>query len=207
MPGTRKVTAFVDVTDQGLEGCHQVGIDLYLPEALGPHPVLWCCVPGGGVSRAYFDFDLPSEFGEFSMGRFVAEHGMPVLLIDPPGAGGSDRPTDGYVLTPERVSDVLHKVVLEVVQRLASGSIEETSSVTCRSILGVGHSAGALLVACQQAHHRTFDALALLGFSDTGLVDVLNDEEKSFIDRPTDLIAALPSLVRARFGDPLPARP
>jgi pimeloyl-ACP methyl ester carboxylesterase len=207
MPGTRKVSAFVDVTDQGLEGCHQVGFDLYLPEELGPQPVLWCCIPGGGVSRAYFDFDLPLEFGEFSMARVVAQQGMPVLLIDPPGTGGSDRPTDGNLLTPERVSDVLHRVVREVVQRLASGSIEGTPSVRCRWILGLGHSAGALLVACQQAHHGTFDALALLGFSDTGLIDVLNEEERSFIGRPAELVAALPSLAQARFGGPLPARP
>ncbi len=207
MAGTQKVSTFVDGTDQGLEGCRRIEIDLYVPNEPAPFPVLWCCVPGGGVSRAYFDMEVAPELGEFSMARFVAERGMPVLLIDPPGAGGSDRPLDGYLLTPERVSDVLHKTVRDVIQRLASGSIEGVPPLTCRSVLGVGHSAGALLVACQQAHHRTFDALALLGFSDSGLIDVLNEEERSFIGRPADLIDALPSLVRSRFGDPLPARP
>jgi pimeloyl-ACP methyl ester carboxylesterase len=207
MAGARKVSMFVDVTEEGLQGCQRVEVDLFLPDQLSDPAALWCCVAGGGISRAYFDLDVPAELGEFSMARFVAEHGMPVLLIDPPGAGGSDRPTDGYLLTPERVSSVLHRVVDEIRELLATGSIEGVLPISCRWTLGVGHSAGALLVACQQAHHRSFDALALLGFSDAGLIDVLNENEMSFIGRPSELIAALPALVQTRFGEPLPARP
>jgi pimeloyl-ACP methyl ester carboxylesterase len=78
------------------------------------------------------------------------------------------------------------------------------SPLEFQMVLGLGHSAGGLLVACQQGRHQTFGAVALLGFSNGGLPDVLTPEEAAFTHRPEDLVAALPGLVRARFGDPLP---
>jgi pimeloyl-ACP methyl ester carboxylesterase len=202
-----KVTLSVDVADRAPSGCNFVEVDLYLPAELESSAVLWCCVPGGGVTRAYFDLDVPPEVGEYSMARVLARCGSPVLLIDPPGTGGSDVPDDGYLLTPQRVSEVLHAVVTEVKDQLSLGGVEGAPAIECQMTLGVGHSAGGLLVACQQAHHQTFDALVLLGFSDTGLVEVLNQGESAFIGHPDGLIEALPELARSRFGGPLPARP
>jgi pimeloyl-ACP methyl ester carboxylesterase len=207
MAGSHKLTMSVDVSDLDLSGVGQVEVDLHIPPGIGPSPVLWCCVPGGGVTRSYFDPEAPVEAGQYSMARFAAERSMVVLLIDPPGAGGSDVPDDGYQLTPQRVAGVLEAVVTRVIDRFASGQVPGLASTTFAAVVGVGHSAGALLVACQQAHHRTFDALMLLGFSDTGLIGVLNEDEKAFVDRPAELVAALPRLVQARFGGPLPQRP
>lgn len=207
MTGSRRITLSVDVTATHLEGCVQVEADLYTPPAPDSTTVLWCCVPGGGVTRAYFDFEVPPEIGEYSMARFMADRGAAVLVIDPPGVGGSDVPTDGYALTPQRVAGVLDVVVTEVKRRMAGGLLDGVSALEPRLTVGVGHSAGGLLVACQQALHRSFDLLALLGYSDTGLVEVLTDEERSFIGRPEDLLVALPDLVKARFGGPLPRRP
>jgi pimeloyl-ACP methyl ester carboxylesterase len=102
------------------------------------------------------------------------------------------------------VADILDLVVSDVLGRLSLGEIPGVSPGIHLKALGVGHSAGAFLVACQQAHYRTFGALALLGFSNSGLPAVLTDEEAAFVDRPEELVAALPGLVRARFGTPLP---
>jgi pimeloyl-ACP methyl ester carboxylesterase len=204
--GSHKLTLVVDVSDLELSGVGQVEVDLHLPAGIGPSPVLWCCVPGGGVTRSYFDPDVPVEAGEYSMARFAAERTVVVLLIDPPGAGGSDVPDDGYQLTPQRVAGVLEAVVTRVIDRFAAGQVPGLAPTTFAAVVGVGHSAGGLLVACQQAHHRTFDALMLLGYSDTGLIEFLNDDEKAFIGRPAELVAALPGLVEARFGEALPPR-
>jgi pimeloyl-ACP methyl ester carboxylesterase len=138
------------------------------------------------------------------MARFAADHGVTVMTIDPPGAGESDSPSDGYCLTPQRVADVLELVVEDITDRLALGAIDGIPALGFHARIGIGHSAGALLIASQQAHHRTYEALALLGFSDGGLPEVLTDEELAFAGRPEELLEVLPQLVEARFGRPFP---
>jgi pimeloyl-ACP methyl ester carboxylesterase len=156
------------------------------------------------MNRAYFDLQVSGTADLYSMARFAADRGHYVLTIDPPGVGESDAPTDGYDLTPGCVAEILDLVVLDVLSRLSLRELPGVSLGVHLKALGVGHSAGGLLVACQQAHYRTYSALALLGFSNSGLPAVLTDEEAAFVDRPEDLVAALPGLVRARFGTPLP---
>jgi pimeloyl-ACP methyl ester carboxylesterase len=204
MAGVTKVPVTVDVDDRALAGCRRVAADLFVPDQAHASAFVWCCVPGGGMSRAYFDLDVPGATDSYSMAKFAAERGHFVLTIDPPGVGESDAPTDGYDLTPQRVAGLLDVVVSEVLDRLSLGQVPGVSPGARLRAIGVGHSAGACLVACQQAWHRTFSAVALLGFSNSGLPSVLTDEEAAFTDRPEELVAALPELVRARFGLPLP---
>lgn len=199
-----RVTVEVDVTGHGPSGCRVVATDLFVPAEVAPHRIVWCCVPGGGISRGYFDLDVPRSLGEYSMAKHLAAHGQIVLTVDPPGVGGSDAPDDGYELTPRAVSDVHHFVVQDVLERMAAGRLEGVPAMSSEAVLGVGHSAGGLLVACQQARHRTYDAVALLGFSGSGLPSVLNEWEAEYAHRAEDLVVVLPELVRARFGDPLP---
>jgi pimeloyl-ACP methyl ester carboxylesterase len=200
----RKVNVTIDVSGHAPRGCRLVSADLFVPTDVEADPVLWCCVPGGGMSRDYFDLDVAPSVGQYSMARFAAERGHVVLTIDPPGVGQSDLPENGYELTPRAVADVLHCVVTETVKRLAVGEIPGMVPMGFRIILGVGHSAGGLLVACQQGRHQTYGAVALLGFSNGGLPAVLTAEEAAFTNRPDDLVRALPEFVRTRFGDPLP---
>ncbi|HEY1990265.1 MAG TPA: alpha/beta hydrolase [Acidimicrobiales bacterium] len=200
----RKLTLTVDVTGRAPEGCHQVVADLFVPTAIDPGAALWCCVPGGGMNRAYFDLDVPTGAGDYSMARFAADRGQVVLSIDPPGIGASDVPDDGYQLTPGSLAGTLDHVVAEVRRRLAEGALDGVPPTSGGATVGIGHSAGALLVACQQGRSRPYDAVALLGFSNRGLPSVLTPDEAAFTDRPDALAAKLAGLVRARFGDPLP---
>ncbi|HXA33237.1 MAG TPA: alpha/beta hydrolase [Acidimicrobiales bacterium] len=204
MAGVNKVPVVVDVADRAPAGCRSIAADLFVPDQATASGFLWCCVPGGGISRAYFDLEVPEAADSYSMARFAAERGHVVLTIDPPGVGGSDSPTDGYDLTPQRVAGVLDLVVSEMLDRLSRGQVPGVSPGPRLEAIGVGHSAGACLVACQQAWHRSFGALALLGFSNSGLPFVLTEDEAACTDRPEALVAALPDLVRARFGGPLP---
>jgi pimeloyl-ACP methyl ester carboxylesterase len=204
MAGIDKVRVTVDIDDRALAGCRRMAADLFVPDQGTASAFLWCCVPGGGMSRAYFDLVVPGAADTYSMARFAAQRGHFVLTIDPPGVGESDSPIDGYDLTPQRVAAALDVVVSEVLDRVRRGQVPGVSPGTDLTPIGVGHSAGACLVAGQQAWHRTFGALALLGFSNRGLPSVLTDEEAAFTDRPEDLVGALPDLVRSRFGRPLP---
>ena len=173
--------------------------------ATAAEPVVMFCLPGGGFSRRYFDLHVPPECGPYSMARDLAARGIVVVTCDPLGIGASDRPTDPSTLTPDLLADVQAHVTATVLELLAAGTAcEGLPPLTDARAVGVGHSAGALLTTYQQARHRQFAAVALLGFAGRGLVDFLTPEERTFADDPDGLRAALPGLVHNRFGDALP---
>lgn len=94
MAGTRTVTVWVDVSGIAPEGRRQVAADLFVPAEIDSMPALWCCVPGGGMSRRYFDLEVPAPARDFSMAMYAADRGHLVLIIDPPGEvdrGGIER--------------------------------------------------------------------------------------------------------------------
>ena len=58
------------------------------------------------MSRRYFDLDVDATLGNYRMARHLADQGFVVVTLDHPGVGESDRPDDGYMLTPQCVADV-----------------------------------------------------------------------------------------------------
>jgi pimeloyl-ACP methyl ester carboxylesterase len=164
------------------------------------------CLPGGGMSRRYFDLDVPDTAASFSMARSLAAEHLVVVTLDLPGTGESDIPHDGYTLTPDAVADTVAEATARLVAAARTGDlVADLPPLPDVAVVGLGHSAGALVACYQQARHRSFDALALLGFAGRGLVDYLTTEERACIDDGDALRAQLPRLVAARFGDPLPA--
>jgi pimeloyl-ACP methyl ester carboxylesterase len=198
----------VDVSSVAPAGARTVVGDVFVdPSAapIGPHPILLCCVPGGGMSRRYFDLDVDPAHGNYSMARHLAAKGFLVAIVDHLGVGESSRPDDGYALTPERVADVNAFVVDELVRRLRAGDIDGVAPVAAGlRTIGVGHSAGAVVTVHQQARHGTHAALAVLGFGGRGLPEHLTEAETAVAGDPVAIRAQLPALVAARFGDPLP---
>jgi len=179
----------VDVVGVAPAGASTVVVDLVLPD--DPPVAVACCFPGGGMSRRYWDLWSP-ELPGYSMARFLAGAGVAVMAVDHLGIGESSRPFDAYTLTPAVLADVNARVCSVVAAPLGV------------PMIGVAHSMGGLLAVHQQARYRSFAALALLGFSGSGLPGVLTESEMAFAGRPVELAAALPGLVEARFGSPLP---
>jgi pimeloyl-ACP methyl ester carboxylesterase len=202
----RRTSISVDVSFVAPAGCKRIAADLFVPQRVLPMPLLWMCIPGGGINRQYFDLDVASQNGGFSMARHLAAGGDLVVTVDPPGVGGSDSPDDGYTLTPRVVAEVLAAALDGLRADLRRGGFAAAglSGVVPRAIVGLGHSAGALLVALQQAHHHSYDFVALFGFSASGLPDVLNENELRYAGRPEQFSADVKSLTRDRFGSPLP---
>jgi pimeloyl-ACP methyl ester carboxylesterase len=203
----RRFSVSIDVSIRAPAGCQWIAADLFVPQSVRPTPLLWVCVPGGGISRRYFDLDVAGQNGAFSMARHLAAGGDLVVTIDPPGVGESDAPDDGYTLTPRVVADILAAALDGLGAELGSDALASAaglSGVVPRAVVGLGHSAGALLVAFQQAHHRSYDVLALFGFSASGLPDVLNEDELRYAGHPERLTEDVKYLTRARFGEPLP---
>lgn len=199
----------VDVASVAPFGVRRLACEVFLP----PGPVAGLdgsatgvvfCLPGGWYSRRYFDLDVPPEIGDYSMARHLARRGLVVVTCDPPGIGDSDRPDDPTSLTPDRLADIQARVTFSVLDRMRSGGVGRGATPVTNPVpVGLGHSAGALLTVYEQARHRPFAAVVLLGFAGRGLLELLTDDERAFARDPTGLREALPRLVAQRFSDPL----
>jgi pimeloyl-ACP methyl ester carboxylesterase len=187
-------TLRVDVSDVAPAGVRELAADVFEPDGIGDDPIVLCCLPGGGMSRGYFDVQAPPELGNYSMARHLAPRGFVVVTLDPPAVGESDTPDDGYALTPDLVADVNAAAFSRVLQHWPGARP-----------IGVGHSAGALLTVVQQARHRTYRALGLLGFGSGGHERFgLSRAELGAGEDPAALRAAIVELTRERFRTPLP---
>ena len=187
----------LDVGGLGPAGVEVLAADLYVPDGVESAPLL-VCFPGGGMNRVYFD--LPDGLpGEWSMARYLADRfGIAVAVVDHPGVGESSVPEDAYTLNPRVVAEVDHGAMSELVAH-AMDLFEPTR------LIGLGHSMGALIVAHAQWHHRSFDAVAFLGFGGAGLPEYLNADELSYANNYERLEPVLAELVRERFGTALVA--
>ena len=173
--------------------------DLFLPSGDGAGDgarrptTLVVCVPGGGMTRRYFDLpeDLP---GRWSMARhLVDDHGLAVLTLDHLGVGESPPPDDPYTLTPRVVAAVNAHVVADAVAGLRSGRlVDGLGSLELDRVVGLGHSMGGMLTVHQQARHHSYDAVVLLGFGGAGLPEHLDEDEAAYAGRPDELELALP---------------
>ena len=147
----------------------------------GTTPVtLVYCLAGGGCTTGYFDMQLAG----YSMARHLADRGLVVVALDHLGIGRSAPVADLYLLTPEVVAAAHSVAVVELRRRVPAGS----------RVVGMGHSMGGMIVDVQQARHRSFDSIAVLGASGAGLPEVVSDAERGA--RGDQLIA----LARQRFG-------
>jgi alpha-beta hydrolase superfamily lysophospholipase len=204
-PDVQRAELRVDVADVGLAGCRTAAVTVVAPRNDPPAPVpdvAVCCLPGGGMSRRYFDLDVPG--GGYSMLEHLATVGVVALAVDHPGVGGTDAPDDGWDLTPDAVADVDAAACAAVLDALRAGTtgLDLPPLPALRSV-GVGHSAGGTVTVHVQARHRLHHALALLGWGGGGLVEELGEEERALAHDAVGLRRELVRLARARFEVPL----
>ena len=118
--------------------------------------------PGGGYSRSYFDEGMPGG----SQAQWHAARGRTVVCCDHLGVGASDLP-DPETLTFDVLADANHATVGSVLDRLQLSG----------PVLGMGQSMGGCVLIHQQARHRSFDGIAVLGFSAVHTVLPMPDGE------------------------------
>jgi pimeloyl-ACP methyl ester carboxylesterase len=120
---------------------------------------LWVCQPGGNMNRHYFDLRPPAgDDDSYSFAAQMGARGDAVMALDHLGIGDSDRPTDGWQLTPERLAAATATALAAVRERLPG-----------LLMVGLGHSMGAMMTVLVQHRAEPFAAIALLGFSTRGL--------------------------------------
>jgi alpha-beta hydrolase superfamily lysophospholipase len=169
----------------------EVAFDVLAPAALHRGSRLLFCIPGGGVNRSYFA--MPG----FSFAEAMLAAGHVVMLVDPPGVGDSTRPEDGYALTAKVIATALNAVLARV-----------RADHPGLPVIGVGHSAGAMLSVVQHDLFADFDALVLLCFGTGGLPEYF---KPGIAEKAADLDwlkANLAEIATEQFGAPyLPPRP
>jgi pimeloyl-ACP methyl ester carboxylesterase len=180
-----------------------VAASVYLPARMHAVPTAVYCLPGGAMSRGYFD--LQAE-GNFSFAAALTARGYIVVTLDPLGIGDSSRPTDGHALTPQVLARANAAAVAALQSDLQAGTLAGRPLGAVRAI-GVGHSMGAMLTGVQQAHHESYQGLMLFGFGTKGLVVALSEEEKRYAGDPAGTLENLVRLARLRGPDPYPPVP
>ena len=112
-------------------------------------PVL-VCLPGGTYTRGYWDLQVPDREG-YSFARAAAGHGFAVVTLDNLGTGESTRPDHDIALADQAAAAAA--VVARLPERLGLQG----------PAVAVGHSMGGYLAMVQQANHRSYAGLAILG--------------------------------------------
>jgi pimeloyl-ACP methyl ester carboxylesterase len=204
MTDVTRTTVTLDVSAIAPAGADAIVADVFAPRSGAVAPAVLFCFPGGGMSRRYYDVPVPPGAGSYSMARHIAGRGYVVVTVDHIGVGDSSRPDDGYALTPPAVAAANVHAATELLDRVRAGRLAGAPRVERPVPVGVGHSMGALLTVWQQARHRRYDAVCLLGFGAGGLAQALSEDELRYAGDAERFHTDLSTLVRARWGDPLP---
>ncbi|ARS25895.1 alpha/beta hydrolase [Sphingomonas sp. KC8] len=177
-------------------------VDVHYPTRLAARPVLFWCVPGGGVSRNYYHLADPQGDGAggFSFAAAMTAAGHIVVTVDPAGVGESTRPKDGYSLTTDAVATGNARALAEFRGRLAVGGIEGLPPLADVRVVGTGHSAGAMISVVHQAAVHDFDAMLLFCFGTAGLPEYMDDVHRAALLEPDGGRSRIVEFARARFG-------
>jgi pimeloyl-ACP methyl ester carboxylesterase len=185
------------------EGPLELAVDVLAPEQ--PRPIALVCLPGGAMSRRYFDLQAPGD-ESFSFARKLAARGFICVLIDHLGVGESSRPADGYALTADVLAQANANATETAIARLRNGSaVKGLGAIPHVVSVGVGHSMGAMLTILQQAQARQHAGIAVLGFSTRGLPEYLSPEARELAKDPAAARREVPRLARAMFREPYPS--
>jgi len=157
----------IDVTEAaGLGEPAHVAATVVVPDAVndpGERPVVVFARAGVGFARGYYSQQLPGQ--ATSQAAWHADRGWIVVAVDHLGTGGSSR-HDPAALTYPRLAASGAAADRDILGRLAEGTLAPGLPPIADPVrLGLGQSMGGCLTVVQQAHHRSFDGIAVLGYS------------------------------------------
>lgn len=138
----------------------------FLPEhdRLVENQAVVFAVPGGGYSRGYYDMQFAGHDG-YSQAQHHIDRGLILVALDHLGVGAS---------TPEVADDVRIEdiaaandlAVRTIVERLRNGTaVAGYPGIDVGARIGMGQSMGGGVSVIMAARHRTYDAVAMLGYS------------------------------------------
>jgi pimeloyl-ACP methyl ester carboxylesterase len=194
----------VDVSDAvPLPGHHVVrGVVLTssVPTPSGSESLVWCCLPGGNCTSAYFDLHVDGDGTSYSMAAHLAGAGGVVLALDHLGTGASSPVDDSFLVTPDVLATADHAAFTGLIERLQKGTlVPGLEPVVAPMPIGLGHSMGAMITIIGQARYGTYAAVANLGGGGGGLPAYLHDPRWVTWDL-AQLRTSLVELARQQFS-------
>jgi pimeloyl-ACP methyl ester carboxylesterase len=183
-----------------------IAVEIFWPDdrVTAKPTAVFFCLPGGSINRHYYALDAEGD-SSFSFAAAMAARGAITIAVDHLGVGGSGKPRDGFVLTPDRIAEANANAATHVLTGLRKGSLIDGLPPIPRLIsIGVGHSMGAMLTVLQQALRHQHDGLVLLGFSNQGLVSHLPEPARYLTGNPEAVRAEIEAVARTIYPDPYP---
>ncbi|WP_159868282.1 hypothetical protein [Novosphingobium sp. 9U] len=159
----------IDVSDAARLGvAAHIAATVTLPEhAPVDHPIVCFARPSSSYTRAYYTHDLPGA-GAGAQAAFHAARGWIFVALD---TLGCDRSPEAEALDRERLdfatlAAAAHAAEQDILARLANGVLlAGYPPVIQPTVLGLGLALGGALAIYQQARHRSYHRLGVLGFS------------------------------------------
>ena len=157
----------VDVTGSvRLPGKIEIAATAFLPDpsSLSDLPIAMFAFPGGGYSRGYYDLQCEGHNG-YSQAEFHVARGAVFVALDHLGVGESTLTClDSMYI--EDIAKANDAAVREIMRRLEAGALAPGyPAMRALFKVGIGQSMGAGLTMIMQGRHRTYDAIAPLGYS------------------------------------------
>jgi len=183
MPGPFPV-AF-DVTDAVPEDARagaRVAISgwLFFPDdlgRLGEKAVAMVLGAGGSYDKRYHHAQIDG-FPGYSAAEYLASLGAIVLLNDHLGVGESSRLPDQRKATRHVVAQAGAAAAEQFFQRLRAGGLHPgLPPIADFARIGGGHSMGGMLAILQQAAHRPYDGVMVIGYTADGVHFTMNGQK------------------------------
>lgn len=165
MARTVEISIDVDCADTlGAIATLAFTVTLPAPDALCDPPVVCFAKPAGSYSRGYFTRELPGP-GQGAQAEWHARQGWIFVSCDNLGSGESSR-HDHDAMSLAAVTQAAQLAEQDILTRLANGLLARDFPPVVQPVrIGMGHSLGGCLTIVQQAHHRCYDGIAVLGYS------------------------------------------
>ncbi|MCV7246493.1 alpha/beta fold hydrolase [Mycobacterium mantenii] len=162
-----KADLVVDVSGScDIENSLHIAATVFLPppERLRSEPVVVFALPGGGYSRGYFDMHFDGHSGYSQVEHHVAR-GLIVVAVDYLGAGQST-PEICDRLTFKDMAAGNHRAVQAIVALLERGTaVPNYPPLRISRRIGMGHSMGAAVAIITAGTYKSYEGIAVLGFS------------------------------------------
>jgi len=186
------------------EGPLDLAVEIFWPDRLdaGKPPVSYFCLPGGSINRHYYNLKAEGD-DSFSFAAMMARQGAITVTVDHVGVGDSSKPRDGFLLTPDRLTEANANAAARVLAGLREGSlIESLPPLRGLVSIGVGHSMGGMLTVLQQALRRQHDGLLLMGFANRGLLSHLPEPAHRLAGNPAAVRVEIEAVARSIYPEP-----
>jgi pimeloyl-ACP methyl ester carboxylesterase len=166
----------LDVTDSlpkavcGEQRLH-IAAWLFFPDVINPmdEPSVVSLLNGGTYDKRYFHVQVPGRPG-YSAAEQLCALGDVVILLDHLGVGESSRAPNQMLVTRHVAALASHAALIQIYDRLRSGDLHPALPALLRfRKIGGGHSMGGMQTITQQAEFKTYDAVAILGYTAIGV--------------------------------------